>query len=66
MLDERDYMRRPNPENPEQTGRKCVIALIAINVIMFVLTLGIPRFADEVKSFAGWYFIHSCQYSLAS
>ena len=48
MLDERDYMRRPNPENPEQTGRKCVITLIAINVIMFVLTLGIPRFADEV------------------
>ena len=43
MLDDRDYMRRrPDPENRIQTGRTCVFALIAINVVMFVLT-GSPR-----------------------
>ncbi|MBP5586749.1 MAG: rhomboid family intramembrane serine protease [Lentisphaeria bacterium] len=48
MLDERDYMRRPDPGDPEQTGRKCVLVLIAINVIVFLLTLGIPRFSADV------------------
>lgn len=43
MLDDRDYMRRkPEPENRIQTGRTCVLALIAINVVMFILT-GSPR-----------------------
>lgn len=43
MLDDRDYMRRrPDPENRIQTGRTCVFALIAINVVMFILT-GSPR-----------------------
>ena len=39
MLDDRDYMRRrPEPEDKGRTGRTCVFALIAINVVMFVLT----------------------------
>lgn len=43
MLDDRDYMRRrPEPENKMQTGRACVFALIAVNVVMFVLT-GSPK-----------------------
>ena len=43
MLDDRDYMRRrPEPENKVNTGRNCVFALIAINVVMFILT-GSPR-----------------------
>ena len=46
MLDDRDYMRRrPEPENTVQTGLKCVYALIAINVIAFILTLGQREFA---------------------
>ena len=46
MLDDRDYMRRrPEPENPVQTGLKCVYALIAINVIAFILTMGQREFA---------------------
>lgn len=46
MLDDRDYMRRrPEPENTVQTGLKCVYALIAINVVAFILTLGQREFA---------------------
>ena len=46
MLDDRDYMRRrPEPENPVQTGLKCVYALIAINGIAFILTMGQREFA---------------------
>ena len=38
MLDDRDYMRRrPEPENKVQTGRSCVLALIAINAVAFFL-----------------------------
>ena len=38
MLDDRDYMRRrPEPENKVQTGRSCVLALIAINAVAFLL-----------------------------
>lgn len=43
MLDDRDYMRRrPEPENKIKTGLGCVYALIAINVVMFLLAGG-PR-----------------------
>ena len=46
MLDDRDYMRRrPEPENTVRTGLKCVYALIAINVIAFILTMGQREFA---------------------
>ena len=38
MLDERDYMRRrPEPENKVQTGRSSLFALIAVNIVMFIL-----------------------------
>ena len=44
MLDDRDYMRRrPEPENKNKTGLSCVYALIAINIVMFILT-GSPKF----------------------
>ena len=46
MLDDRDYMRRrPEPENKVKTGMSCVYALIAINVIMFIMT-GSPQSED--------------------
>ncbi len=46
MLDDRDYMRRrPEPENTVQTGLKCVYALIAINVMAFIFTMGQRKFA---------------------
>ena len=48
MLDDRDYMRRrPEPENKLQTGLKCVYALIAINVMAFVFTIGQRAFAIQ-------------------
>ena len=48
MLDDRDYMRRrPEPENTVQTGLKCVYALIAINVMAFVFTIGQRQFAIQ-------------------
>ncbi len=47
MLDDRDYMRR-RPENTTQTGLKCVFALIAVNVAMFLFTLAQQRFALNV------------------
>lgn len=49
MLDDRDYMRRrPEPENRIQTGRSCVIALIAVNVAVYLFTLAQQRFAVDV------------------
>lgn len=42
MLDDRDYMRRSprGPENKVQTGMSCVYALIAINAVAFLVTMG--------------------------
>ena len=49
MLDDRDYMRRrPEPENTVRTGLSCVYALIAINVVAFILTIGQQQFAIDV------------------
>ena len=49
MLDDRDYMRRrPEPENTVRTGLKCVYALIAINVMAYIFTLGQQQFAVDV------------------
>ena len=49
MLDDRDYMRRrPEPENKLQTGLKCVYALIAINVALYLFTLTNQGFAVDV------------------
>ena len=47
MLDDRDYMRR-RPENTAQTGLKCVYALIAVNVAVYLFTLARQRFAIDV------------------
>jgi len=49
MLDDRDYMRRrPEPENTVRTGLKCVYALIAINVMAYIFTIGQQQFAVDV------------------
>ena len=47
MLDDRDYMRR-RPENTAQTGLKCVFALIAVNVAVYLFTLARQEFAVNV------------------
>lgn len=48
MLDDRDYMRRrPEPENKVRTGLKCVYALIALNAMAFVFTMGQRAFAVQ-------------------
>ena len=40
MLDDRDYMRRrPEPEDNVKTGRSCLLALIAINVLAFIVLM---------------------------
>ncbi len=49
MLDDRDYMRRrPEPENTVRTGLKCVYALIAINVAVYIFTIAQQQFAVNV------------------
>ena len=48
MLDDRDYMRQASqPENRRQTGLACLFALIAINVLAFLLTLSPNESAHE-------------------
>ena len=47
MLDDRDYMRQ-RPENKAQAGLRCVYALIAVNVLVFLMTLGQREFAVNV------------------
>jgi len=49
MLDDREYMRRrPEPENRFRTGLKCVYALIAVNVALYIFTIAQQQFAVDV------------------
>ena len=47
MLDDRDYMRQ-RPENKALAGRKCVLALIAVNVAVYLFSIAQPRLAVDL------------------
>ena len=47
MLDDRDYMRQ-RPGNRFQTGLKCVYALIAVNVAVYIFSIAEPRLAVDM------------------